>query len=228
MPQGISNGGAGRPVGRHSGAHRRGRDRAVHRAGDSGTVPLRQIGERADVAPGTLRNHFPSREALDEAMVEHLLAEGPLPELSIYDGADTVEAQLAGSCNWHVIGPGRPALSHVAPPADADRPVGRGRRGVRPQVGSSSCGRRWGRWPTDRESMAVPAGRPPADILRGHPRQGTRSTDQVSDIVIAVITPWFGARSADRGGRSRADAGRIPASGVAHRQIEIAARCLHA
>jgi hypothetical protein len=43
-------------------------------------------------------------------------------------------------------------------------------------------------------------------------RAGTRSTDQVSDIVAAVITPWFRARSAERrGGRPRADARRAPA-----------------
>ena len=99
---------------------------------------LRQIGERADVAPGTLRNHFPSRESLGTAMVERLQAEGPLPELSIYDGADTIEARLGRLVR--VTGAffdGRPVVSHVAPRADADRPMGGGRRGVWRQVGSA-------------------------------------------------------------------------------------------
>lgn len=51
---------------------------------------MRQIGLRADLAPGTLRNHFPSRVALEEAMVERLTAEGPLPDASIFDGAETL------------------------------------------------------------------------------------------------------------------------------------------
>ncbi|MCI0583988.1 MAG: TetR/AcrR family transcriptional regulator [Chloroflexi bacterium] len=51
---------------------------------------MRQVGLRADVAPGTLRNHFPSRVALEEAMVERLTAEGPLPDASIFDGAETL------------------------------------------------------------------------------------------------------------------------------------------
>jgi len=51
---------------------------------------MRQVGLRADVAPGTLRNHFPSRLALEDAMVERLTAEGPLPDASIFDGAETL------------------------------------------------------------------------------------------------------------------------------------------
>jgi AcrR family transcriptional regulator len=62
--------------------------------GISGTT-LRQVGLRADVAPGTLRSHFPSRDDLDRAMVERLTADAPLPDLSIFDGATTAEERLA-------------------------------------------------------------------------------------------------------------------------------------
>jgi AcrR family transcriptional regulator len=55
---------------------------------------MRQVGLRADVAPGTLRNHFPSRQSLEEAMVERLTAESPLPDASIFDGADTLEERV--------------------------------------------------------------------------------------------------------------------------------------
>ena len=61
--------------------------------GVSGTT-MRQVALRADVAPGTLRNHFRSREDLDLAMVEVLTAEAPLPELSIFDGAHTIEERF--------------------------------------------------------------------------------------------------------------------------------------
>lgn len=55
---------------------------------------MREIGERADVAPGTLRHHFPSRGALDLAMVERLRAEGPLPPANLLEGATTIEERI--------------------------------------------------------------------------------------------------------------------------------------
>ncbi|MBI2776706.1 MAG: TetR/AcrR family transcriptional regulator [Chloroflexi bacterium] len=55
---------------------------------------MRQVQLRADIAPGTLRNHFRTREDLDRAMVERLTAEAPLPDLSIYDGAESVEERV--------------------------------------------------------------------------------------------------------------------------------------
>ena len=55
---------------------------------------MREIGSRADVAPGTLRNHFPTRDDLDRAMVEHLTSEVPLPDLSIFEGARSMEVRL--------------------------------------------------------------------------------------------------------------------------------------
>jgi AcrR family transcriptional regulator len=58
-------------------------------------MTMRQVGLRADVAPGTLRNHFASRMALEEAMVERLTAEGPLPDASIFDGAQTLDERVA-------------------------------------------------------------------------------------------------------------------------------------
>src|SRR3990172_2840722 len=57
-------------------------------------VTLREIGRRADVAPGTLRNHFPERDDLERAMVERLTGEAPLPELAVLDGARTLEERL--------------------------------------------------------------------------------------------------------------------------------------
>jgi AcrR family transcriptional regulator len=55
---------------------------------------MRQVGLRADVAPGTLRNHFPTRLALEEAMIERLTADGPLPEPSIFEGVDALERRV--------------------------------------------------------------------------------------------------------------------------------------
>lgn len=55
---------------------------------------MRELAARADVAPGTLRRYFASRDDLDRAMVERLTAEAPLPELSIFDGAPSAEDRV--------------------------------------------------------------------------------------------------------------------------------------
>jgi AcrR family transcriptional regulator len=55
---------------------------------------LRQVALRADVAPGTLRNHFASRAELEHAMVDRLTAEAPLPDASIFDGAGSLGVRL--------------------------------------------------------------------------------------------------------------------------------------
>jgi AcrR family transcriptional regulator len=55
---------------------------------------MREIGFRADVAPGTLRNHFPTRDDLDRAIVERMASQVTLPELSVFDGARTLEERL--------------------------------------------------------------------------------------------------------------------------------------
>jgi AcrR family transcriptional regulator len=59
------------------------------------SATMRAIGARADVAPGTLRSHFPSREMLDRAMVDRLTSAITLPDVSIFDGARTMEERIA-------------------------------------------------------------------------------------------------------------------------------------
>lgn len=56
---------------------------------------FREIGRRADVAPGTLRSHFPTRDDLDRAMVERLAAEVDLPDDSVFEGTQSIEERLA-------------------------------------------------------------------------------------------------------------------------------------
>src|SRR5688572_6565699 len=55
---------------------------------------LRDVGERADVAPGTLRNHFRSRDALEAAVVERLTDEAWLPPLAMFDGARSMDERI--------------------------------------------------------------------------------------------------------------------------------------
>jgi AcrR family transcriptional regulator len=55
---------------------------------------MREIGQRADVALGTLRNHFRSRDLLDQAMVERMRAQAPLPPLDLIDSTAPVDERL--------------------------------------------------------------------------------------------------------------------------------------
>jgi len=156
---------------------------------------MRQVGLRADVAPGTLRNHFPSRTALEEAMIERLTSEAPLPDASIFDGADTLGERV-----------GR--LLHVT--ATFFDQAGRlYRMWLREPMRSSpwtDAGARYGaRWAelqrlalgslADNEDVqavfrAIMA--PPFfDGLRG----GTRSTEEASALISAAILPWLRARA---------------------------------
>jgi AcrR family transcriptional regulator len=159
---------------------------------------MREIGVRADVAPGTLRNHFAAREDLDRAMVERLTAGLQLPDLSIFDGALTIEDRLE-----RVIRAGAVFMEQ-------------GRRLYRmwlrePMLAGpwaakgSEYGARWdelmrtalGPLADDEDAMA---------ILRAviHPsffdsvRAGRRSTGEASALVTALVVPWFGARVRDQ------------------------------
>ena len=55
---------------------------------------MQEIVRRADVAPGTLRNHFPSRADLDRAIVERALGEMAAPDETIYDGLQTIGERI--------------------------------------------------------------------------------------------------------------------------------------
>jgi AcrR family transcriptional regulator len=156
---------------------------------------MRQVGLRADVAPGTLRNHFPSRTALEEAMIERLTAEAPLPGASIFDGADTLEERV-----------GR--LLHVT--ATFFDQAGRlYRMWLRePMLASpwTEAGARYGaRWAElqrmalgpladDEDVQAVFRAimAPPFfDALRG----GTRSSAEASILIAEALAPWLQVRA---------------------------------
>ena len=156
---------------------------------------MREIGLRADVAPGTLRNHFPTRDELDRAMVERLTSGVALPDLSIFEGARTLEERLA-----RVIRAGGVFMKQarrlyrmwlrepLLTPAWAEKGAEYGARWdelLRSALGSLS---------DDDDAMAV---------LRSvvHPEffdrvgGGTRSTEETSELITAVVVPWFVARA---------------------------------
>lgn len=157
---------------------------------------MREIGERADVAPGTLRNHFASREALDAAMIARLRQEGPLPPLTLFDGARTIEERL------HRILAAAAVFFEGA--ARIYRMWLREPMLIEPWLAAGAeYGERWhtlmrlalGPLAGDDEAMSV---------LRAvlHPvffeqlGGGTRSTEDVVDLITAVLSPWFASRRA--------------------------------
>jgi len=157
---------------------------------------IRQIGERADVAPGTLRSHFPSREDLERAMVSRLTEEAPLPELTLFDGARTLGERvgrlthatgefLDDAARLYRMWLREPLLSEPWGEAGA-RYGARWDELMRTALGSLA---------NDRDALTLlRAVLQPTfyDALRA----GTRSTDEVSDLVAAVITPWLTQRGA--------------------------------
>jgi AcrR family transcriptional regulator len=155
---------------------------------------LHEVGVRADVAPGTLRNHFPSRVALEAAVVEHLTAEAPLPSMTIYDGAHSLDERL-----HRLLGETGVFLDRAArlyrmwlrePMLD----------GAWLEAGAA-YGARWadlmrralGPLAGDAEALAVlRAISQPAffDALR----DGTRSTAQAAQLACELVLPWLKER----------------------------------
>jgi len=164
---------------------------------------MQEVARRADVAPGTIANHFPTRDDLDEAIVERALAEMPAPDLSIYDGRETIAARIGRlsretgifldrAAPWYRMWLREPMVT--GPWAEA----------------GAAAGARWdalfraalGPLADDMDAMAVlRAVMQPTffDALRSD----SRSTDQVADLVAATITPWLESTAAVRGRASR-------------------------
>jgi AcrR family transcriptional regulator len=156
---------------------------------------MRQVGLRADVAPGTLRNHFPSRRALEEAMVEQLAAEGPLPDASIFDGAGSLEervGRLLLVTGTFIDRAGRLYRMWLREPMLASPWTEAGAR----------YGARWaelqrlalGQLADDEDVQAVfrmIMAPPSFDALRGE----TRSTEEASALITAAVVPWLLARA---------------------------------
>ena len=165
--------------------------------GISGTT-MRQVAIRADVAPGTLRNHFGSREDLDRAMVERLTLEAPLPELSIFDGARSIGERLGRLIR--VTGTFLDQSARIYRMWLRERLL----TPVWAETGAA-YGERWeqlisaalGPLAEDPDAMAIIRAVLVPSFFEGV-RAGTRTTEEVSDLITAAISPWFAMRLAER------------------------------
>lgn len=158
---------------------------------------MREIALRADVAPGTLRHHFPAREALEQAMIERLTAEIPLPDLSMFDGADTIDERLA-----------RLVLATGTFLDQARRLYRMWMRepmvtGPWAETGAA-YGARWdeltrfalGSLGDDADSRAILRAISEPTLFETLRAGGARTTEQVCALITELIVPWFRARSA--------------------------------
>jgi AcrR family transcriptional regulator len=159
---------------------------------------MREIGIRADVAPGTLRNHFASRDELDRAIVERMASMVTLPDASIFDGARSIGERLA-----RVIRAGGIFIEEALPLY---------RMWLREPMLTAPWtekGAEYGaRWEQLMKTALGPlaANDQAMSVLRAvlHPgffesvRAGKRSREEASALITAVVTPWFTARARGR------------------------------
>jgi len=66
----------------------------LYRSGGFGAATTRAVASAADVAPATVRNHFPTPRALAEAAGDQVLGDLQPPDPSIFDGLATTTARV--------------------------------------------------------------------------------------------------------------------------------------
>ena len=155
---------------------------------------FKDVGRRADVAPGTLRRHFPTRDDLDAAIIERATAELPLPGLEIFDGAQT----LAGRVSRLVAATGV-FLDQGAPwyRMWLREPMV---RGPWAEAGAR-YGARWdelirealGPLVDDADARAVLSAALEPAFFDGV-RSGSRSTGEAAEVVGSLLIPWLEAK----------------------------------
>ena len=157
---------------------------------------MRAVARRADVAPATALNHFPSREDLDRAVLDRALAEMAPPDVSVIDPEAPLASRVGRLCReagaffdraapWYRMWLREPLNKGVYATAGAN--VG----SQWDQLFRSALGG----LAADADAMA---------LLRAtmHPmffeavRAGQRSTEATSDLIAGLLTTWLEQRRA--------------------------------
>jgi AcrR family transcriptional regulator len=155
---------------------------------------MREVARRADVAPATALNHFPTREELDRAVLDRALAEMAPPDLAIIDPEAPLASRLGRLCReagaffdraapWYRMWLREPLNQGVYAAAGAEV-GGRWDRLFRTALGDLA---------EDEEAMT---------LLRAtmHPvfftavRAGRRSIESASDLIASLLTTWLEGR----------------------------------
>ena len=152
---------------------------------------MNMIARRADVAVATVLNHFPTRLELDRAIVERAQAEMPVPEISVFDGADTVTERvrrlsqqsglfLERAEPWYRMWLREPMTTGPWAQAGADAGAGWDRL----------CRFALGPLADDQEAMAILRATMEPGFFNSV-RSTVGSTVEAADLIAAAIGPWL-------------------------------------
>jgi len=156
----------------------------------------------ADVAPGTVRNHFPTPMDLAAAAAEAILVETRLPGVAIFEGLGTVvqrvtvlARELAGfferSAAWWQVREGDPDLASAWVGAESGFDDHLARL-VAVAIGPSAEGGAAASTPGTAAAVATVIGGPLYYRLRG----SGLSLDDAVALELSLILPWLEGRSA--------------------------------
>lgn len=164
---------------------------------------MQQVAARADVAPATVFNHFPSRADLDQAIVDRALDEMAAPDADIYDGLETLAERIATlaretgsfidrSGTWYRMWIREPMVD--GPWADAGADYGaRWERLFRGALGPLA---------DDADAMAILRATMDPTFFDAV-KAGTRTTDEAAGVIAAAITPWLERKAGEDPARPR-------------------------
>ena len=152
---------------------------------------MNMIARRADVAVATVLNHFPTRLELDRAIVERAQAEMPVPEISVFDEADTVTERvrrlsrqsglfLERAEPWYRMWLREPMTTGPWAQAGADAGAGWDRL----------CRFALGTLADDQEAMAILRATMEPGFFNSV-RSTVGSTVEAADLIAAAIGPWL-------------------------------------
>lgn len=166
----------------------------IYRERGMRAATTRAVAAAADVAPGTVRNHFPRPQDLAEAAARVVLTELGSPGLDIYDGLSTVPArverlahEVAGfferSASWWTIEQGDPDLAAAWAGSEAEflEHLDALMRGAFDPVGGD---------PVAAAVLGTVVGYPLYFALRG---QGL-DPDRVVELELSIVLPWLDKR----------------------------------
>jgi AcrR family transcriptional regulator len=156
---------------------------------------MQDVARRADVAPGTVANHFGSAEALATEAGQRLLSELRLPPTGVFDGVDTLEERVRilarelsaffeRSEPWFAVWQREPGS--LAAWAEVERRYyGEFHVLLRAAVGPLA---------EDPENVLVAASLIVPPVLGAFEAAG-RSTEAAADLVASVLVAWLATRS---------------------------------
>jgi AcrR family transcriptional regulator len=159
---------------------------------------MQEVARRADVAPGTVLNHFPTPDDLTRAVIDQLLLDLRLPSEAVFDGAPTLRDRVTRLARelaafyrrsepWYQVH--RRETGRSSAFAEADRRFFRLiDRLMRLALGNLAD--------DDRALAALRSFMNPS--VFGGLRETDMSADEAADLVAELLVPWLERRALER------------------------------